>query len=203
MPDSFEPPAAAPVPSRGSIQNVAVYCGSSDRVDAVYLDLAEATGHALVEAEIDLVYGGGSSGMMGRVARAVTQGGRRVVGVIPHALASVEIAYTQADELIRVSTMRERKQIMDDRCDAFLVLPGGFGTLEEVAEVITHRYLRYHVKPIVLLNHDGFYDPMLSLFSHFIDAHFAADTYLSHFVVTESVDEAIAALKRTSASAVA
>ena len=178
-----------------SQRSVAVFCGSRDAVDAKHLALADATGRAIAARGWTLVYGGGAVGMMGRCARACTAGGGRVVGVLPHAMDSVEIAYRAADELIMVDTMRQRKQIMDDRADAFLVLPGGFGTLEELAEVLTHRFLNYHAKPVVLVNLDGFYDPLLRLFDHFIDAGFAGEAYREHYTVVADVEGAFEALR--------
>ena len=160
--------------------HLAVYCASATTSEPAYGALADATGTALVRAGHTLVYGGGSTGLMGRVARAVHAAGGKVIGVIPQSMTETEVAYSAADELIVVNTMRERKQVMDDRSDAFLILPGGFGTLEELSEVITHAYLGYlgtPPKPIVILNPDGFYDPLLKAFDRFIDAGMAKPRY--------------------------
>jgi uncharacterized protein (TIGR00730 family) len=140
------------------------------------------------------VYGGGSTGLMGRVARAVHAHGGRVVGVIPESMKSVEVAYLDADELIETRTMRQRKHEMDERADAFLILPGGFGTLEELSEVVTHRYLKFHDKPIVLLNADGFYDHLLGLFEHFMATGMAKPAYRDMYTVAEDVNAAMARL---------
>ncbi len=176
-------------------RHVCVFCGSRDVETNGHGRLADALGAALGRRGWTLVYGGGSVGLMGRVARATQAGGGRVVGVIPVSMDTVEVAYRAADELIVVETMRQRKQLMDDRADSFVVLPGGFGTLEELSEVITHRFLNYHGKPVVIVNHAGFYDPLLELFDHFVVAGFAGPAYREAYVVVESVDAAVAALE--------
>ncbi len=173
---------------------VCVYCGSSDSVDPAFMSLGAAVGVGLARRGHTLVYGGGGSGLMGAVARGVHEGSGRVVGVIPRAMADAEAAYFAADELIFTDTMRQRKHEMDARADAFLVLPGGFGTLEELSEVVTHRYLKFHHKPIVILDHQGFYEPLLALFDHFIAHGFAGPGYRSMWSVVHSTDEALDAL---------
>lgn len=121
-----------------------------------------------------LIYGGGNVGLMGALARSVHEHGGQVVGVIPEALKQREgVAYEVADQLITTMTMQKRKAIMFTRADAFLVLPGGYGTLEEFMEVLTLRQLGYHNKPIALVNTEGFYDRLLALFDHFKEEHFA------------------------------
>lgn len=148
------------------IHAVTTYCSSSDRIHREYGEAAEWVGRALALNNIQLVYGGGAVGLMGKLARAVHKHGGHVVGVIPHALKEKEgIAYDVADELILTDTMRERKRIMYERGDAFLVLPGGYGTLEEFMEVLTLRQLGYHNKRIVLLNQNGFWDSLIGVFS--------------------------------------
>jgi len=177
--------------------HLAVFCASSAASESAYGDLADATGRALAQARHTLVYGGGSTGLMGRVARAVHADGGHVIGVIPESMIHTEIAYQAADELIVVNTMRERKQVMDDRADAFLILPGGFGTLEELSEVITHAYLGHlgvPPKPIVILNPDGFYDPLLKAFDHFIETGMAKTRSREMYVVVETVNRAFATL---------
>ncbi|MEM1099051.1 MAG: TIGR00730 family Rossman fold protein [Planctomycetota bacterium] len=176
-------------------RNVCVFCGSRDGDGEAFARLAEDFGAAIGQRGWTLVYGGGTLGLMGRIAQATQRHGGRVVGVIPEAMDSVEVAYRDAEELIVVDTMRCRKQIMDDRADAFVVLPGGFGTLEELSEVITHRYLDYHAKPVILLNHDGFYDPLIELFEHFIGRGFAGTRFRDAYVVTDDVEATLAALE--------
>lgn len=174
--------------------SVCVYCSSSSQVESAFGWVGDQVGAQIAQDGHKLVYGGGSTGLMGRVARAVHAEGGTVVGVIPESMRNVEVAYLDADELIVTQTMRERKHEMDERADAFLVLPGGFGTLEELSEVITHRYLKFHDKPIVLLNTDGFYDHLIALFEHFIETGMAKDVYREMYVVADGVDEAFALL---------
>lgn len=170
--------------------NITVYCASSSAVAARYVEAAEEAGQRLAEGGHVLVYGGGNVGLMGVLARSVHAHGGHVVGVIPEALKAREgIAYDVADEMIVTETMRERKKIMYTRADAFLVLPGGFGTLEEFLEVLTLRQLRYHDHPIALVNTAGFYDPLLKVFSHFVRERFAADAH--HFFTAATPAEAL------------
>ena len=155
-------------------ESICVYCSSSNRIAASYFEMAEEAGRLLAKGGYTLVYGGGNVGLMGEVARSVHAHGGRVVGVIPERLKAIEgVAYDVADELITTDTMQRRKAIMFTRADAFLVLPGGFGTLEEFMEVLTLRQLGYHDKAIVLVNTDSFYDPLLELFEHFYEEQFS------------------------------
>ena len=173
---------------------IAVYCGSSTKAGQVFLDQAQAVGTALGQRGHTLVYGAGSIGLMGVVARATHAAGGKVLGVIPKSMDSVEITYQECDELIFTDTMRQRKHIMDERSDVFVVLPGGFGTLEELIEVITHRHLDFHDKPILILNIDGFYDPMIQLFEHFVEHKFAKPKHMNAFEVLTSTDALIGRL---------
>jgi uncharacterized protein (TIGR00730 family) len=141
-----------------------VYCSSSDRLDPKYARAAEELGREMVARGWGLVYGGGKTGLMGATARAVKAAGGKVVGVIPEFMKARELAYDEADELVTVITMRERKLLMETRADAFVTLPGGWGTLEEIMEILTLRQLDVVKKPCVFLNQDGFYDPLLTLF---------------------------------------
>lgn len=131
---------------------VCVYCSANEAIDPRYFDLAAEVGTAIAARGWGLVSGGGSVSMMGAVARAVREGGGYTVGVIPQKLIEMEVADHDADELIVTTDMRQRKAIMDDRADAFLALPGGIGTLEELMEVWTARHLRMHAKPVVALD---------------------------------------------------
>jgi len=142
--------------------SVCVYCGSRPGVDPVFVETARAVGRWIAEHGGQLVYGGGNAGLMGQVAQATQAAGGRVVGVIPQALVDKEFARHECDELIVVETMHQRKQIMAERADAFLALPGGIGTFEELFEVWTWRQLKYHDKPIGILDVDGYYAPMMT-----------------------------------------
>jgi uncharacterized protein (TIGR00730 family) len=158
-----------PAPPR----HVCVYCSSSAAVDASHVQLARDLGAALAERGDVLVWGGATVGLMGEVARAVRAAGGRTVGVIPEALRAVEIADHAADELIVTPDMLTRKGELAARADAFVALPGGFGTLEELLEQLTGRLLGFHDKPIVLADTDGFWDPLLELFEHLYRERFA------------------------------
>lgn len=174
--------------------NICVYCSSSDAIDRRYFTVAQELGAALGRRGDTLIFGGGSVGLMGEVARACHAHGGKVVGVIPETLKTAEIAYHNADELIVTQTMSERKTLMFTRGDAFVILPGGFGTLEELAEVIVLKVLKYQDRPIIILNCHGFYDPLVNLFEHFIEQNFAKPKHRELYQVVETVDEAIAAL---------
>ena len=140
--------------------SICVYCGSRPGSDPLFTTAARAVGRWIGEHQGQLVYGGGRSGLMGEVAQATRQAGGRVVGVIPQALVDKELANHACDELHIVQTMHERKAIMAERSDAFIALPGGIGTFEELFEVWTWRQLGYHDKPIGLLNVAGYYDAL-------------------------------------------
>jgi uncharacterized protein (TIGR00730 family) len=139
---------------------VCVFCSSSERIDPAYVDLAAEVGAELARRGHSLVSGGGALSCMGAVARAARAGGARTVGVIPEALLELEVGDQDADELFVVEDMRSRKGLMDASSDAFLTLPGGLGTLEELTEVWTARFLGMHTKPVVALDLDGLYAPL-------------------------------------------
>lgn len=145
-----------------AIASLCVFCGSSTPPDTRYRETARALGALLARRGIDLVYGGGSVGLMGELADAALASGGRVRGVIPTGLFSLEVAHTGLTELHEVGSMHERKQLMYDLSDAFVALPGGLGTLEELAEVTTWSQLGLHAKPVVLLDVDGFWDPLVA-----------------------------------------
>ena len=175
-----------------------VYCASSDRLDPKYYAAAAELGREMVLHGWDLVYGGGRTGTMGAVARAVKQNGGRVIGVIPEFMKVRELAYNEADELVTVITMRERKLLMETRADAFVALPGGWGTLEEILEILTLRQLDVVKKPCVLFNQDGFYDPLLQLFNRMLAENFFKPSNLELFQVA---DTAAAVFERIEAAA--
>jgi hypothetical protein len=146
--------------------NICVYCGSGLGLNPAYADAARQLGHALAQSGIGLVYGGGSLGLMGEVARATLEGGGRVIGIIPAFLTEKEKMMRDVDELIVTEDMHERKRLMFERSDAFVALPGGIGTLEELVEQLTWVQLGRHAKPVVVANIEGFWDPFLSLLRH-------------------------------------
>lgn len=170
---------------------VCVYCSSSNNISDHYFTAARALGYGLAGAGWPLVYGGGSVGLMGAVAEAVHQGGGKVIGIIPQELLDREIGYLQADELIVTTTMRERKRLMDESADTFVTLPGGFGTLEELLEIMTLRQLAYHDKPIIIINLDGYFDPLLEQFERIFSQGFTHGRYRGLYRVVSDVDEAL------------
>ena len=157
---------------------VCVYCGSRAGTHPAYAQVAQQVGQWIGSHGGQLVYGGGKNGLMGIVAQATAESGGRVVGIIPKALQTRENTRTACDELHVVDTMHERKQMMAERADAFLALPGGIGTFEEFFEVWTWRQLGYHDKPIGLLNTEGYYDGLLSFSKHSTEQGFLSDWQL-------------------------
>ena len=151
---------------------VAVFCSSSANIEKRYVDFAFDLGTALALNSIDLVWGGGQVSMMGAVAKAVRQGGRKTYGVIPEHLTNLELQDPEADEMFIVDTMRNRKQKMDDLSDAFIILPGGIGTLDEFFEIWTAKYLGFHKKPIVVCDPDGAFAQLRVALDYLVDLNF-------------------------------
>jgi uncharacterized protein (TIGR00730 family) len=174
---------------------VAVYCASSNRIDPAYLELAGAVGTELARRGYALVSGGGSVSMMGAVARAARAGGGWTVGVMPRALINLEVSDHDSDEQVEVDTMRERKRIMEDRADAFLVLAGGIGTLEEFFEVWTAATLGLHAKPVVVLDPDGFYAPLWAWLDDLTERGFVRRSAWLTLHRVSTVDDAFTALE--------
>ncbi len=166
-----------------------VYCGSSTKLDSKYYAEADAVGRAMVAHGWGLVYGGGNVGMMGSVALAVKKAGGAVVGVIPEFMRERELAYHEADELITVGSMRDRKRVMEERATAFLALPGGIGTLEELTEIMTLRYINRIDKPVVVFNQGGFYDDLLRFFERMTRERFKSAGMHDLFGVAGTVPE--------------
>lgn len=166
---------SSPTPSTAPAFSICVYCGSRPGAQPAYEEAAIAVGQWIGRHGGQLVYGGGRTGLMGTVAEATRAAGGRVVGVIPEALVNKELANTACDELHVVQTMHERKALMAERSDAFLALPGGIGTFEELFEVWTWRQLGYHDKPIGLLNVLGYYDRMLDFLAGSVEQGFMGE----------------------------
>ncbi|HEX6473228.1 MAG TPA: TIGR00730 family Rossman fold protein [Streptosporangiaceae bacterium] len=175
---------------------ICVFCASSSRIDRRYLDLAADAGAELARRGHSLVSGGATVSCMGAVARAARAGGAATVGVIPQALVDIEIADDDCAELIVTNDMRARKAEMDRRSDAFLVLPGGLGTLEELFEIWTGRVLGLHDKPLVILDPDGVYDPLRDLMTHLVDEGFARPKVFDAIGWSGAVGEAFDLLER-------
>ncbi len=182
------------------IGSICVYCGSSTGADPRYRNAARRFGRLIGEACLELVYGGGNIGLMGVLADAALEAGARVTGVIPTDLERVELAHGGLDELVVVDSMHERKRRMFERADAFCALAGGVGTLDETFEIITWRQLGLHGRPIVIVNQDGYWRPLLDLIDHTVAAGFSGPEVRDLFTVVESVDEVLPAIARMPAS---
>ncbi len=177
------------------IASLCVYCGSSVGADPIHADLARALGSSCAARGIELVFGGGAIGLMGVAADAALAEGGRVTGIIPTFLEKPEIAHRGVTDLVVVDSMHARKQRMFELSDAFVSLPGGIGTLDETVEIITWRLLRQHDKPVLLLDHNGFWRPLLALIDHFVDNGFAGADLRNHYAVVDSVDALFARLE--------
>lgn len=168
---------------------ICVYSSSSEALEDSYFQEARRLGELMAEKNYGLVYGAGDIGLMGECARGTYESGGQVIGVIPEALNQKGIVFENCLELHVTKTMHERKAIMEERADAFIALPGGYGTLEELLEVITLKQLKYHQKPIVILNTNDFYGKLLSFFDHIIDMNFAKEACREfYYVASDPLD---------------
>ncbi len=181
------------------IKTVCVYCGSGPGTNPHFVEGAKAFGKALAENGIGLVYGGGSIGLMGAVASSALDHGGRVTGIIPDFLTARENALTRAQEMIVTHDMHERKRLMFERSDAFVALPGGVGTLEELVEQLTWQQLGRHSKPILLANIDGFWEPLLALLSHMRATAFIRPTLAVEILQAERIDDILPMLRAAAA----
>ena len=182
------------------LRSICVYCGSNAGRDPAFAAATEAFGRAMASEGIRLVYGGGSIGLMGILARTVLAGGGEVTGIIPQFLKDREVMLGEADELIVTRDMHERKRIMFERSDAFVALPGGIGTLEEVVEMMTWAQLDQHAKPVLIANIGGFWDPLVDLFQRMTDAGFLHKAFLGEHVdlpvrIVDTIAEIIPTLR--------
>tara|TARA_B100000686_G_scaffold352158_1_gene453187 strand:- start:972 stop:1556 length:585 start_codon:yes stop_codon:yes gene_type:complete len=176
------------------LSSLCVYCGSRVGDDSSYVALADELGLRMAKSGISLVFGGGRIGLMGVVADAVLEGGGTAIGIIPEHLSSIEIAHGGLTEIHVVDSMHTRKQKMFELADAFAVLPGGLGTLDETMEILTWRQLGLHDKPVVVLNHSGYWQPLETLIRHTIDAGFVPPEAAAFYSVVATVDELFAAI---------
>jgi len=172
-------------------KRVAVYCGSSSGVDPLFLAEAKALGSAIAGAGLGLVYGGANVGLMGAVADAALAGGAEVIGILPEVLSGSEIAHTGLTRLEMVATMHERKARMVKLADAFLMLPGGYGTLDEMMEIVTWKQLRLHAKPCVLINTAGYWDGLLAFLDQAVEAGFLKAENRALLEVVDSAEKAV------------
>ena len=170
---------------------ICVFCSSSDAVNPDFFDLANELGKKIVENNYGLVYGGGNIGLMGALARSAKQNNGKVVGVIPKALHEKGLSFKQSDELIIAKDLRERKAIMEGYAHAFIGMPGGFGTLEEILEILTLKQLKFHNKAIVFLSHHNFFNSLIDLFDHIYSEKFAKEDYKKLYCFTDNIDTAL------------
>jgi uncharacterized protein (TIGR00730 family) len=184
----------------GQIRRICVYCGSSPGQDPAFVQAATRFGEILAENGIGLVYGGGSGGMMGAIAAAMRARGGQIVAIIPEFLTVRENLFKGASEVIVTDDMHERKRIMFERSDAFVALPGGIGTLEELVEQMTWAQLGRHRKPILIANIAGFWDPLLGVFEHMTGFGFIPASSRLNYLVVDKVDDVLPALTAAAAT---
>lgn len=187
---------AAPIQTMDRIRTVCVYCGSSPGARPQHMQQAAALGRALAEAGVGLVYGGGNIGLMGAVARATLEAGGHVTGIIPQFLVDREVMLSEVQELVVTADMHERKRLMFERSDAFVALPGGVGTLEELVEQLTWAQLGRHDKPVLIADLDGFWSPLLVLIEHMKTEGFIRQGLSVPYVVATSIEEILPLLER-------
>lgn len=183
------------------IRRLAVYCGSASGNDQAFADAAAATAKAMVGEDVDLVYGGGRLGLMGLMADGVLELGGRVYGVIPHALVDLEVAHLGLTELERVANMHERKARMTELADAFLCLPGGIGTFDEMFEAWSWNVLGYHAKPFCLLNVAGFWDRLIEFIDHATQCGFLSQQRRKQMLIADNPEHALKLLDEAAAGA--
>lgn len=176
--------------------SVCVYCASSSRVADVHKVAAHALGAGLAERGIRLVYGGGRVGLMGILADAALAAHGEVVGIIPEHIKAMEVEHTGVSELVVVDSMHTRKRLMVERSDAFVVLPGGMGTLDETFEVLTWKQLRLHDKPVVIVDNGGYWTPLVRLIEGMVEEGFCRADHRNLFTVVERVEDVFAALEQ-------
>ena len=181
------------------IKTVCVYCGSGPGVNHRFVETAQALGKILAENNIRLVYGGGSVGLMGAIAKSALEHGGAVTGIIPDFLRARENALTKVQEMIVTPDMHERKRLMFERSDAFVALPGGVGTLEELVEMLTWQQLGRHAKPILLANIDGFWEPLMALLAHMRAAQFIRPNLEIDVIKAERVEDILPRLRAAAA----
>jgi uncharacterized protein (TIGR00730 family) len=177
----------------GPVESVCVYCGSSNTTDPEYLKAAAEFGRLLAASEVRMVYGGGGVGLMGACAKAAHNAGGKVLGVMPNFLRAKEILYDEVETIV-VQNMHERKRIMFEESDAFVILPGGIGTLEEVVEILSWRRLALHNKPVVFYSPGGFWKPFFELIQHTVDKNLTPRTFPTSYRSVEHVGDILPAI---------
>lgn len=171
------------------IKSLCVFCGASNNIPQKFLDIGSTFGEMLAKRGIRLVYGGGDCGVMGAVANATMKNGGQVTGVFPVSLRNIENEHQSLTEIIIVDTMHTRKMGMFERSDAFIVFPGGFGTMDEMFEILTWKQLQLHDKPVVIFNYHGYWDPLIVLMKNIIEVGFAKPVNATYYKVVDELDE--------------
>lgn len=184
------------------MKRITVFCGSSFGTEEIYTEQAVLLGETLAKQNIELVYGGANVGLMGAVADGVLNNGGKAIGVLPDFLRSKEIAHLGLTELILVESMHERKTKMNDLCDGVIALPGGFGTLEELFEMLTWAQLGLHKKPIAILNINGFYDSLIQLTENMVNKGLLKDVNQQMLLVSDNIDDLLNKMKNYKAPTV-
>ncbi len=169
-------------------KSVCVFCGASNNIPKKFLDIGAAFGQILAQKNITLVYGGGDCGVMGAVANSTMKHGGHVTGVFPVSLRNIENEHQSLSEIIIVDTMHERKMGMFERSDAFIVFPGGFGTMDEMFEILTWKQLKLHHKPVVIFNYEHYWDPLINLMGNIVDTGFAQPETAGYYAVVDRVE---------------
>lgn len=177
------------------MKRIAVYCGSSAGPNQIYRKQAAELGRFLAENSIHVIFGGGKIGMMGALANAALESGGKVIGVIPRFLHVKEVAHTQLTELITVDTMHERKALIEEMCDGAIALPGGFGTLDELFEMLTWGQLGLHDKAVGILNTNGYFDPILSALDRMVEEGFLKNLNRDMVLVSQEIEKLVDAMR--------
>jgi uncharacterized protein (TIGR00730 family) len=170
---------------------VCVYAAASDKIDKKYIQEVERLGFELAEKDYGLVYGAGSTGLMGAIARGMSKGEGDILGVSPHFMHKIEALYDDCDKLVKTSSMAERKNIMANEANAFIIAPGGIGTLDEFFQILTLKKLKRHSKEIILFNFEGFYDSVVALLNEYKEKGFVSEDIFDYFIVANTVEEVI------------
>lgn len=179
------------------VKSVCVYCGSSNRASEAFKNAAVTLGKELAENNVRLVYGGGQVGLMGVIANSVMAAGGKVTGFIPQYLHEFEHGHTGISELFIVDSMHERKRLMFEHTDAFVILPGGFGTLDEICEIITWRQLRLHSKPIIFLDIENYWSPLFDIFvDHMIEETFVRQEHKSYYQIVKNPEDVLPTIEK-------
>ncbi len=177
--------------TENNIRSVCVFCSSSNFAESIFMNSARELGRGIGKMGLTLIYGGASINMMGQAASGVHEEGGRIINVLPEFFRKKEIEYLDADELIVTSDMRSRKAIMEENADAFIALPGGIGTLEEVTEILSMRQLKLMSKPLILVNTDGFFDNLITLFNDMVLRKFVKPEFIETLVVVPDPQSAL------------